>query len=317
MGVAVVGKEKRTLPTLKYATAGAPSAGAIELDTGDTEGRRTPGERLVVAETVVPKTLEAVAKQQLEDELYDLHRRIFRGVDKAAFVKYVVDSAAEHTWIQLYRGEDGALGGYLAVHIYERKIAGRMTAIVRGETGTLRRYRGANLVGGFFADRVLRYRVAHPLRPLYLLGALVHPSSYAQLARYAGGVWPREGVEMPAEIRGLMEALGEAFGLERVDPGNALVREVGWQTIDSRGDRAYWERCERPGVQFFRRENPGYEEGHGLLTLVPLTLGTVTRGIARYLYAMSERRGRKLAARGRAGLAALLPAAVAAAAVVS
>src|SRR5205814_9628006 len=116
--------------------------------------RRTPVPKLIAAEIVTPAALDAIAKGALEDALYDLHARIFRGVDKASFVAYVVDSKAEHTWIQLYRGEDGALGGYLAVHIYERVIDGRMTAIVRGEMGTLREYRGANLVGGFFADRV-------------------------------------------------------------------------------------------------------------------------------------------------------------------
>ena len=264
--------------------------------------------RLIAAEMVMPRTLEANAKQQLEDELYDLHRRIFRGVDKASFVKYVIDSKAEHTWIQLYRGEDGALGGYLAVHIYEREIDGRMIAIVRGETGTLRKYRGANLIGGFFAERVIRYLAAHPLRRLYFLGSLVHPSSYGQLARYVDEVWPREGVETPAEILALMDALGDAFGLARVAPEHALVRKVGWQTIDSRTDRAYWERCGRPGVQFFLRENPGYEEGHGLLTLAPLTLGAVTRGVARYVFAKSERRARQLAVRARKGLTGLLPA---------
>jgi hypothetical protein len=262
---------------------------------------------LATAETVVPRTLDTPARQQLEDELYDLHSRIFRGVDRASFVAYVVDSKAQHTWIQLYRGEDGALGGYLAVHIYERVIDGKTVAIVRGEVGTLRRYRGANVVGSFFADRVVRYRMAHPLRTLYLLGSLVHPSSYSQLVRFAGdAVWPREGVETPAEIRGLMDTLGDSFGIERVDPANALVRKVGWQTIDSGADRAYWERCDRPGVQFFLRENPGYVDGHGLLTLVPLTLGTVTRGVARYM--LSRRRARKLAGRARAGVPALLPA---------
>lgn len=300
------------MSTLKSAVLGALGFRTLALGSRAAEVKPAPAARLVAAETIVPGRLGAAAKQELEDELYDLHSRIFRGVDKAAFVKYVVDSKAEQTWIQLYRGEDGALGGYLAVHIYEREIDGRMTAIVRGETGTLRKYRGANLIGGFFAERVVRYRVAHPLRPVYLLGSLVHPSSYAQLARYADDVWPREGVETPAEILGLMETLGEAFGLDRVDPANALVRKVGWQTIDSRGDRAYWERCDRPGVQFFLRENPGYEEGHGLLTLAPLTVGAVTRGIARYMYAKGERRTRKLAARGRAGIAAILPAAAAA-----
>lgn len=185
------------------------------------------------------------------------------------------------------------------MHIYEREIDGRMTAIVRGETGTLRQYRGANLVGGFFAERVIRYVAAHPLRRLYFLGSLVHPSSYGQLVRYVDGVWPREGVETPAEILGLMTTLGDAFGLDRVAHDNALVRKVGWQTIDSRTDRAYWERCDKPGVVFFLRENPGYEEGHGLLTLAPLTLGAVTRGGARYLFAQARRRVRRLAARAR------------------
>jgi hypothetical protein len=263
-------------------------------------------EKLVAAETITPRTLDAAARQRLEDDLYELHGRIFRGVEKAAFAAYVIDSKAEHTWIQLYRGEDGALGGYLAVHIYERELNGRTIAIVRGEVGTLRKHRGAHAVGGFFADRVLRYLVAHPRRPLYLLASFVHPSSYGQLVRYADEVWPREGQETPAEVRGLMDRLGDAFGLARVDPANALVRKVGWQTIDSQGDRAYWERSDRPGVQFFLRENPGYGDGHGLLTLMPLTIGGILRGLARYSLAKGERRARALAARTRAGVAARL-----------
>lgn len=264
--------------------------------------------KLAAAEVVTPAALDATAKQALEDQLYGLHSRIFRGVDRAAFVAYVIDSKAEHTWIQLYRGDQGALAGYMAVHVYERVIDGRMTAIVRGEMGTLREYRGANLVASFFAERVVRYLAAHPLRPLYLLASLVHPSSYSQLVRYHDGVWPREGAETPAEIGELMDTLGNAFGLDRVDPANALVRKVGWQTIDSRSDRAYWEGCERPGVQFFLRENPGYREGHGLLTLAPLTVGIVARGLARYAYARGEGRVKKLARRARAGIAGLLPA---------
>jgi hypothetical protein len=256
---------------------------------------------------VEPAYLDLAEKLQFEDELYDLHRRIFDGFDKASFVKYVVDSKAEHTWIRLYRGEYGKLGGYTAVHVYEREIDGRMTAIVRCQTGTLRKYRGANIVSGFFADRVLRYLLAHPLRPLYFVGLAVHPSSYSQLVRYTDEVWPREGVETPPEILALMEEIGDTFGIQRVDPENPLVRRGGWQTLDSSDDRAYWERCERPGVQFFLRTNPGYVDGHALFTIAPYTLGSVTRGIARFVRAKGERRIRTLAAGVRTGLAALLP----------
>jgi hypothetical protein len=269
--------------------------------------------QLAAAETVVPSTLGPLAKQRLEDELYDLQRRIFRGVDKAAFVAYVIDSKAEHNWIQLYRDRDGALGGYATMHVYEREIDGRAVAVVRCETGTLREHRGANLIGAFYAERLLRMKLAHPRRPLYFLGTLVHPSSYAMIARNLGeALWPREGAEAPEEIRALMESLGDVFGLPRVDPENTLVRKVGWQTIDSAADRAYWERCERPGVQFFLRANPGYEEGNGLLTLVPLTHGVFARGLVRYAHARGTRGVRRLAARARASVAALLPAPTAA-----
>jgi hypothetical protein len=297
--------------TRKSNILGALGLHTLALGPGAARTAQGPAARLAAAEMVVPGALDAGAKRAFEDELYDLHRQIFRGVDKAAFVKYVIDSKAEHTWIQLYRGEEGALGGYLAVHIYEREIGGKTVAIMRGETGTLRKYRGANLISAFFAKRVIRYRAAHPLRRLYFLGSLVHPSSYSQLARYVDEVWPREGVEPPAEILGLMNTLGDAFGLDRVNPANALVRKVGWQTVDSRTDRAYWERCERPGVQFFLRENPGYEAGHGLLTLAPLTLGAIARGLVRYLFARTSRRARRLTARAR-GIAGLLPAPAAA-----
>lgn len=251
--------------------------------------------KLVAAETLIPSALDGAAKEQLADELYDLQRRIFLGVDKASFVAYVIDSKAEHTWIRLYRDASGQLGGYLAVHIYERKMDGRTVAIGRSETGFLREHRGANFVTGFIADRALRYRLMHPLRPFYFLGALVHPSIYAQITRYADEFWPRPDVVTPAEIRDLMNALGDSFGLQAVDPGNGFVRKVGWQTIDSGSDRAYWERSARPGVQFFQRENPGYQEGHGLLTLAPVTIGAILRGLTRYGSALLKSRARVLA----------------------
>jgi len=40
----------------------------------------------------------------------------------------------------------------------------------------------------------------------------------------------------------------------------------------------------------------------------PVVVGAVTRGVARYMFARSERGARRLAARARAGVVALLPA---------
>jgi hypothetical protein len=40
-------------------------------------------------------------------------------------------------------------------------------------------------------------------------------------------------------------------------------------------ERDYWAHCEKPEVRYFLEANPGYGEGHGLVTLVPITLGNL------------------------------------------
>jgi hypothetical protein len=257
---------------------------------------------LVVAEIVTPKTLDSASKAMFIDSLYEVHCRIFAGVDKKSFVKYVVDSQAEHTSIQLYRGEAGELVGYFAVHVFERALGGRTVAILRGEAGILRSHRGGNAVIGFGIDRIVRYMASHPGRPMYYFGSLVHPSSYAQIERYADRLWPNPEVETPADIANLMMELGESFGLERVDEASALVRKVGWQTRDSSADRHHWSSSDKPAVRFFLAQNPAYTEGHGLLTLVPITAGGLARGASRYAGAKAQRRAQRMAASLRARL---------------
>jgi hypothetical protein len=247
---------------------------------------------LTAAEIIVPKDLDPTSKRQLIDALYDVHTRIFDGVDKASFARYVVDSTAEHTWIQIYRGEQDQIAGYFAVHVFEREFRGETVAIIRGEAGVLRRYRGSNVIAAFMADRVFRYKLRRPGRTMYYLGSLVHPSSYTQLARYMDEVWPREGEETPADVKALMSEMGESFGLEIVDEENPLVRKVGWKTIDLKSDREYWRTSDRPGAQFFLAANPGYAEGNGLLTLAPFTLGGFVQGLGRYVSSKVAKRGR-------------------------
>lgn len=249
--------------------------------------------QIAAAEIVSPKQLSAPARQKLADELYDVHSRIFAGVNKQSFVKYVVESTAEHTWILLQKSAQGAVVGYFAVHVFERMLRGKLTAIFRAEAGLLSAYRGNNATMSFGLERVLRYMLAHPGRPALYLGSLVHPSSYAMLSRYADCVYPSPAAETPADIAALMRDLAGEFHLEQVDEANPLVYKVGWQTIDSATDRARWQASANPAVQYFVDANPGFAEGHGLLTVVPVSLGGVMRAGARHAALQAQRWARK------------------------
>ncbi|ATB32912.1 cyclic nucleotide-binding domain-containing protein [Melittangium boletus] len=221
---------------------------------------------------VVPSHLSPEARERLTEDLYDVHRRIFDGVERESFARYVVESKATHTWILVHHDEAGRTVGYCAVHLFEKRFAGRPTAVVRMEAGLLRAFRGGHANVRFGLHMILRYLLRNPGQRMFYLGSLVHPSSYSVFTSYCGEVWPRRGTTTPGELLSFMDELAVEFGLERVESSNPLVRHVGWRTRETEMEREYWRCCDKLPVRYFIEANPGYSEGHGLVTLVPLTM---------------------------------------------
>ncbi|MBZ4417477.1 cyclic nucleotide-binding domain-containing protein [Myxococcus sp. RHSTA-1-4] len=231
--------------------------------------------RIASTEVVVPKSLSVEERQRLTDALYAVHQQIFDGVERESFAKYVVESKAEQTWIQVHKNDEGDIVGYFAMHVFEKPLNGVKTAVFRAEAGSLRAYRGANTNTRFGLALVLKYLLRNPGRPTYYMGSLVHPSSYSLLAKYCGDIWPRREQPVPPELLAFMDGLATEFGLEKVDAANPLLRQVGWRTRESEVERDYWRQCDKPSARFFVEANPGYVDGHGLVTLVPATVANI------------------------------------------
>ncbi len=231
--------------------------------------------RIASTEVIVPKSLSPDERQRLTDALYAVHQQIFDGVERESFAKYVVESKAEQTWIQVHKNDAGDIVGYFAMHVFEKPLNGVMTAVFRAEAGSLRAYRGANTNTRFGFALVMKYLMRHPGRPAYYMGSLVHPSSYALLAKYCGDVWPRREQPVPPELLAFMDGLATEFGLEKVDAAHPLLRHVGWRTRESEVEQDYWRQCDKPAARFFVEANPGYVDGHGLVTLVPATVANI------------------------------------------
>ncbi|OJT20822.1 hypothetical protein BO221_28345 [Archangium sp. Cb G35] len=233
-------------------------------------------------EFILPHSLSAEARSQLTDSLYAVHQRIFDGVDRESFARYVIESNAEHTWLLLHKNEAGKVVGYLALHLFEKQLGDEPLAVFRAETGLLREYRGGNVTAGLWMERVMRYVLKHPGRRMFYMGSLVHPSSYWLVTRHCDEVWPRRDLETPPELLAFMDTLATEFGLEKEDPAHPLVRKVGWRTRETEMEREYWAHSGKPAVNYFLETNPRYGEGHGLVTLVPITLGnllSITRAL--------------------------------------
>ena len=244
--------------------------------------------------TVRPARLSAAERDHLTADLYAVQSEVFAGVDRAAFRTYVVDSSADETWIELVYAND-ELVGYCALHRFDIDDQDGPLTVFRAEAGLKRAYRARGAVGGLMVREISRARVRQPTRRMVYLGSLVHPSSYCGLARAVSTVWPHPERPTPPATAALMGRLADRFGLTAPSPSRPLVRHVGWRTRDTAVEAAFWSGHSSATSRFFRSQNPGYAEGLGLVTLVPLDWSNLRSGLA----GRAARAARRWATRAR------------------
>jgi hypothetical protein len=239
-------------------------------------------ERKLRADVADPAALTSDARERLARELFRTHRQIFSGLTQQGFTDFVLRDHAAATRIEVYRDPSGDIVGYCAAHRYPRTVAGRAATIFGAEAGLLLPYRGHASTWLFGLLSALRYKLRHPLRRVYYLGMLVHPSSYCLLAERFPVIYPSRRRPTPPEVADAMIALAESFELPpaRDDP---RVRNVGWITRETpEAHRAWAESC-HPDVRFYLSLNPEYTKGFGLVTLVPLGFANLAGGLLRHL----------------------------------
>lgn len=228
-----------------------------------------------------PKTLTPAATQQLTNELYATHIQVFDGVSKSDFANYVINSPAERTRIQVYRDGPRVIG-YLAVHTFVRTIQGQRWVVVRAEAGKLPAYRRA-AQGTLLIAEVLRICLRYPRAHKAMLGCFVHPSAYVAIGHVAPQIYPHWREPTPANVQIAMTQLASDFGLAPVDHDRAGVRNVGWITRETQADRDSWARRLDPMTRTFCEQNPGYQLGHGLVVLLPISMLTLIDSSLRHL----------------------------------
>ena len=226
-----------------------------------------------------PEEREALAR-----ELYGVHAQIFTGLDYEGFRNYVVERPAWRTWIYVKHNASGQLVGYTAMHAFRFTMQRKPWTVIRMEAGTLPAARGRDVTMVYGVLRLLRIWAYAPWRRVCMFAALTHPSSYTFLAHYAPVIFPHaERADIPAPVLQKMEELATRFQLERVDPGNPLLRHVNWITMETEEDRQRWRASQRQDTRFYIDNNPGYPEGHGMLTFIPINGAILLRSLARFL----------------------------------
>lgn len=238
-----------------------------------------------VVHAMAPEAREALAR-----ELYTVHAQVFSGLDYDGFRNYVVERGAWRTWIYVKHNAAGQLVGYTSIHAFRVTAGGGPRTVIRMEAGTLPAHRGRDVTMIYGVLRFLRIWLNHPWRRTCMFAALTHPSSYTFLSHYAPVVYPHvDRPEIPEPVLREMEELAACFHLDRVDPANPMVRRVDWVTNETEDDRERWRASRRPDTRFYLQMNPGYTQGHGLLTYIPVNGVILARAMVRFLVGRAGR----------------------------
>lgn len=234
-----------------------------------------------------------IAREALARELYGVHAQIFDGLDYAGFKHYVIDRPSWRTWVWVKRDDRNRIVGYHSTHVFLLDLRGRPMTVVRMEAGTVPDARGRDLTMVYNCAKMFGLWLRAPRRHWCIFAALTHPSSYTFLSHYAPVIWPQPGKATPPEVQAQMEQLADAFELERVD-ADPMVRRIQWITRETREERRRWQFSRRPTTRLYLRANPGYVEGNGLVTLIPMDGPILLRALARFVIGRAGRLARIL-----------------------
>jgi len=251
----------------------------------------------VASELVDPAQLSSTARERLIAELFSAKRRLRARHDTTRglasrdeqeqaptvqalerFAASLVPPRAGQTTLCVYRDHAQVAVGYLACHLYEVTVDAGPIRVLRVSTcvpADLPRARAAS----FFFTQASWALLRSGGRALYFAQALSDPGAYAWLFGVADRIWPRPARATPRSIELLRAQICGELGLAPSDDDPELFAAD--PASSSPDPTICWRRHHRPEVHYFVGKNPNFDQGQGLLTLVPLTIGGLIRASLR------------------------------------
>ncbi len=232
-------------------------------------------EKKVKVISIEPKKISKDKLNNLVESLYNLHYKIFDGLDRDTFIHYVIFPTAKHTEIHMFKNIVGELVGYFSFHHFEKKINQKPVIIIRGEAGILPDYRRKHNVITEIIKVGLLTKLRYLFRKVYVLGCFVHPVMYYSAAKNVYKLYPNYRYKTPVRIKTLMLDLATEFHLKEIDKNTPFVRNIGWITRESDLDRRQLINSKKKEIQFYLDRNPNYDKGFGLEAFIPLSFANV------------------------------------------
>jgi hypothetical protein len=238
-------------------------------------------------ETFVLETLGSDERSALFDRFFHIHNQIFSGTTKDRIRASVFESTARETRLRIFLNDEGIDIGFCVLYRFHLDIDGHNLVVFRTDAGVLPQYRRRLITLSFGLFYVLGFKLKHPFKNMVYFESIVHPSSYHLFYKYFYRMYPSPERRMPDNLRIIRRRLFDKFKMRPAVSGSEEAMNSGWVTRSHECEHEYWQQLHRVDVDYFFRQNPGYQEGDGLLIILPITFHNL-------IYCMGRLLARKL-----------------------
>jgi len=259
-----------------------------------------PVARAAVAKTRVERyvfsTMDDVAKHRIGDEVVQWGLHVWH-TNADDLRGYYLERKSFETYLYVLRTLDGALVGSAALKTYRVDYQGQSIVVVKLGLGVDPAHRGNKFALRCLMTEMLRWKLRHPLQPLYLFSTLIHPVTYKLCCDLLGDrLYPHFAQPDHPERRAMAQFLAETFGVVKAESPHPFVYRELFSAIETEQASAYWRNNPRPEVQFYVAHCPDYyRSGDCLIGLgrvqlthvLPMMLRTLVRN------RIAQLRGRK------------------------
>lgn len=223
-------------------------------------------------------------KNAFSNKLFELTQKIFGGGTKEEFEGTVSKCDSDDSRFLIYLNADKNWVGYIGLHRFSQKIDGKEVTVFRAQAGLLPEYRRTNARMGFPYKEILKYKLTHLSEELFSFVAIINPSMYSITDKYVRKIYPSPNKKVPSHIEHVIDQCASHYGFLQKEGDSFWARTIGWYPLYSGEELKFWKTSKDRRIRFFQELNPDFLQGKGLLTLIPLSLGSLIISSIAFVY---------------------------------
>lgn len=219
-----------------------------------------------------PTQLSPAQKQSM----WAIYQQIYNYTEENFMVRIT-----SHTHISLYL-HAGEIIGFTGLRINRVQIEGRRHLLLYfGQTVILHAFRGQSLIQTTALKLVLKYWKDWVLHEVWFWYDALSYKAYLASAKCAQEVYPSHRCPITEKVKRVRDFAGKTWYGDTYCPQSGTVAKQ-INVLNDNATHIYQEDLSNPDVAFYAQANPKYAEGHGLLTIVPVSTANISVMIWRF-----------------------------------